>query len=66
MPLASFAQTAKYDKLINDGVVLLQQNRIPESIEKYKQALKITPSRIEANYGIGVCYSAICIQDGTI
>lgn len=60
----SYTQNSLYNKFVDQGLQLLKQNNVEESIEKYMQALKIDPNGIVANYGIGVCYSSFCIGSG--
>lgn len=55
----------QYKKFNDEGFTFLTQGKLIEAIEKYKQALSFNPNGLDANYGIGVCYSAICIQNGS-
>ena len=50
----------QYKKLADEGLELLKQQNIPAAIEKYKQALKIDSSKVEANYGLGTAYLYYC------
>jgi tetratricopeptide (TPR) repeat protein len=56
--------TSQYKKLADEGLELLKQQNITAAIDKYKQALEAKQNGVEAHYGLGVCYSAICIQNG--
>jgi tetratricopeptide (TPR) repeat protein len=38
------------------GVFLLKQDKFPESIEQFQEALKIDPAYGDANYNVGVAY----------
>ncbi|MEW5900559.1 MAG: tetratricopeptide repeat protein, partial [Acidobacteriota bacterium] len=38
------------------GLILENQNKIPEAIERYKQAIKIVPDDLNFNYNLGVAY----------
>lgn len=58
------APASQYKKLADEGLELLKQQNISDAIDKYKQALKAKQDGVEAHYGLGVCYSAICIQNG--
>ena len=59
------AQNAVYKKLTDEGLELLKQQNIPAAIEKYKQALKIDSSKVEANYGMGTAYAYYCEKQKT-
>lgn len=53
-----------YTRLINEGFVLIQQHDFYKSIEKYKEALRVKENGVEALYGAGIGYTALCIQQG--
>jgi tetratricopeptide (TPR) repeat protein len=59
-----FSQNTECDKLVNKGFELLKQGNLSLAIDKYNEALKINPKRVEAHYGLGVAYSATCLQNG--
>jgi len=60
-----YSQNTTCDRLVNKGFELLKQGNLSLAIDKYNEALKIDPKRLEAHYGLGVAYSAICLKDGS-
>jgi tetratricopeptide (TPR) repeat protein len=60
-----YSQNTTCDRLVNQGFELLSQGNLSLAIDKYNEALKIEPKRLEAHYGLGVAYSAICLKDGS-
>ncbi|MCK9220860.1 MAG: tetratricopeptide repeat protein [Bacteroidales bacterium] len=62
--ISACAQNVTCDQLVNQGFELLGQGNFNLAIEKYRDALKINSKKLEAHYGLGVAYSAICLQSG--
>ncbi|MCD6066762.1 MAG: Non-specific serine/threonine protein kinase [Bacteroidetes bacterium] len=60
LPLISYCQKETYNKLTEDGLMLMEKQEIKEAIFKFQEALKIDSLRVEANYGLGVSYLAYC------
>jgi tetratricopeptide (TPR) repeat protein len=44
-----------FDPFYNAGVILTFLNKIPESIEMYRLALKLKPEEEQASYNLGLC-----------
>jgi len=59
-----YSQESECDKLVNQGFEFLKQGNLSLAIDKYNEALKVNPNKLEAHYGLGVAYSATCLQNG--
>jgi len=57
-------QSSKYEEHVIAGLKFLQARNISAAIDEYRLALEFDSRGIDANYGIAVCYSAFCIQNG--
>lgn len=60
-----YSQETECDKLVNQGFEFLKQGDLSRAIDKYNEALNVNSKKLEAHYGLGVAYSAICLQDGS-
>lgn len=60
-----YSQNTTCDQLVSQGFDYLSHGNLDLAIVKYNEALKIDPKRLEAHYGLGVAYSAICLKDGS-
>ncbi len=61
-----FSQNIECDQLVNQGFEFLTQGNLNFAIDKYNEALKFDANKLEAHYGLGVAYSAICLKDGSL
>ena len=59
-----YSQISQCDQLVKEGFDYLKQGNLSYAIDKYIAAIKINPDKIEAQYGLGVAYSATCLQNG--
>jgi len=62
--ITMYSQNSQCDKLVNQGFEFLKQGNLIQAIDKYNAALKIDANKLEAHYGLGVAYSATCLQNG--
>jgi len=59
-----YSQNSQCDQLVNQGFEFLKQGNLSLAIDKYNAALKIDANKLDAHYGLGVAYSATCLQNG--
>ena len=59
-----FSQNSQCDQLVNEGFNYLKQGNLSVAIDKYNEALEFDANKLEAHYGLGVAYSATCLQNG--
>jgi len=53
---------SQYTPLVNEGLEFLRQNEFSKAVEKYNAALELDSVRVDAWYGLGVSYTALCLQ----
>ncbi len=59
-----YSQNTQCDQLVNEAFEYLKQGNLNLAVDKYNAALKIDANKLEAHYGLGVAYSATCLQNG--
>jgi len=59
-PSAEHSKGNQAIDLSNEGAVLLTNKKIPQAIEKFKQALELNPNEGAAHYNLALAYSETC------